>query len=275
LRIGGKASLTRGLIVFQFALSVILGISAVILTRQAAFLVSRDLGYVSEGLAVILTQENDPLKFERIFQRFRNEVVSGSYIKGITASNREFGLFLPGSAMEIGGRKVGYRFNRVDPDFVTTMKFKLVKGRDFSPNIGADEDAIIVNERLARELGPHFQVGDYLGDRSKGFPYDRRIIGVIGDSHYASLRFEIEPLVLYVGATSFPRRNAWSRIIVRLDKERAGESVSLLEAAWKRVRPEKPFVYYYQKDALENLYGREKRWGAIVRYASILSLLLA
>jgi putative ABC transport system permease protein len=275
LKIGGKTTLTRGLVVLQFALSVILGISAVILTKQVTFMINKDPGYVSKGLIVIMTQENEPVESERIVQRFRNEVVSYSRIKGFTASNREFGLFLPGSAMELGGRRINYRFNRVDPDFLATMKFNLIEGRDFSPDIGTDRDAIIVNERLVRELGPDFQIGQYLGDRSKGFPYNARIIGVIRDCHYSSLRTEIEPLILYVGESSSPRRNTFTRIIVRVDDGQFGETLPILESAWKKIRPATPFVSYFQDQALKGLYGRERRWSAIVRYASGLSLLLA
>jgi putative ABC transport system permease protein len=275
LKIGGKTALTKGLVVLQFALSVILGISALILARQVTFMIHKDPGYVSKGLVVILTQVNEPAESERIVQRLRNEVSSHSLIKGLTASNREFGLFLPSSVVELRGRKIPYRFDRVDPDFLATMRFDLVAGRDFSPDGAADRDAIIVNERLVKELGPDFRIGDYLGDPSQGFPSRARIIGVIRDCHYASLRSQIEPLILYVAESASPRRNTFTRIIVRVDEGRLKEALPVLENAWKKVRPDKPFVSYLQDEALEGLYGRESRWSAVVSYAFVLSSLLA
>jgi putative ABC transport system permease protein len=275
LRIGGRTALTKGLVVVQFALSVILGISAVILGNQVAFMMNKNPGYVSEGLVVVMTQENGPLESERIYQRFRNEVGSHSRIKGLTASNREFGIFLPGSALELGERRINYRFDRVDPDFLATMKFNLIEGRDFSSSLAADKDALIVNERLVKELGPDFSLGECLGDPSRGFPYDHKIIGVIGDCHYSSLLREIEPLILYVGEGSSPRGTTFSRIIARIDTGRLEESMSVLESAWKKIQPDKPFVAYFQDEALKGLYRRERRWSAIVRYASVLSVLLA
>jgi putative ABC transport system permease protein len=275
LKIGGRTALTRGLVVVQFALSVILGISAAVLGKQVKFMLNKDPGYVSKGLVAVLTQENEPFESERIYQRFRNETLSHGLIKGLTASNREFGFFLPGSTLELGERKVNYRFNRVDPDFLTTMKLNLIEGRDFSSRVGTDRDAIIVNKRFVEELGARFRLGENFGDPSKGFPYDRRIIGVVADCHFSSLLREIEPLILYVGEDRSPRRNVFSRIIVRVEPERPEESLAVLENAWKRVSPDKPFVAYFQDDALEGLYGRERRWSAIVRYASVLSLSLA
>lgn len=275
LKVGGRRTLTKSLVVFQFALSVILAVSAIILGRQISFMVSRDPGYVSEGLVVVLTQENRKEESERLYQRFRNETLSHSQIQGITASNREFGLFLPSVALELEERKIFYRFNRVDPYFIQTMKFDLLQGRNFSSNIAADGDAVIVNERFMEELGPNYQIGHGLGDMSKGFPYNCRIIGIIEDCHFESLRNAIEPLLLYVGEGFAPNRDRFSRIIVRVESGGIKETLVFLEQAWKKTQPNKPFMYYFQEDALENLYNQEKRWSTIVRYASVFSILLA
>ncbi len=275
MRIGGRTALTKGLLVFQFALSVILGISAVVLGKQTAFMLNKDPGYASNGLVVVLTQENDPGESEKIYRLYRNEVLSGSRILGVTASNREFGFFLPGSTLEIGGRRIAYSFDRVDPDFLTTMRIKLIGGRDFRPNAAADSDVLVVNARLARDMGPDFRLGENLGDPSRGFPYDRKVVGIVEDCHFEPLRSAIDPLILYVGEGPSPGRNTFSRIIVRVDAGRAEDSLPVLESAWKKIRPEKPFLSYFQDEALQGLYDREKRWSAIVRYASALSLLLA
>ncbi len=275
LRVGGRTTLTKGLVVFQFALSVILAISAIVLGRQVSFMVSRDPGYLSEGLVVVLTQENRKEESERLYRRFRNEILPYGRVQGITASNREFGIFLPGSALEQGERKIFYRFNRVDPYFLSTMKFALRQGRDFSSNIVADGDVVIVNERFMEELGPDYKIGQVLGDMSKGFPYNCRIVGVIEDCHFESLRSEIEPLLLYVGQGSAPNRDRFSRIIIRVETGSIKETMDFLGKAWEKTQPNKPFMYYFQEDALANLYNQEKRWSAIVRHASVFSILLA
>jgi len=275
LKVGGRTTLTKGLVVLQFVLSVILAISAIILGRQVSYMVNRDPGYVSEGLVVVLTQENEQEASERLTQLYRSEVISHSKIQGLTASNREFGLFLPGSTLERGERKIYYRFNRVDPHFLSAMKLKLAQGRDFSSNLAADRDAVIVNQRFMDELGLDYRIGDTLGNTSKGFPYNYRIIGVIEDCHFESLRSEIDPLLLYVGQGESPRRNRFSRIILRVETGQIKETMDFLEMAWKKTQPDKPFIYFFQEDALKSLYNREKRWSAIVQYASVFSILLA
>jgi putative ABC transport system permease protein len=275
LRIGGRTMLTKGLVVLQFTLSVALAVSAVVLGRQASFLVTSDPGYDSRGLVVILTQENQLEASEKLYQRFKSEIMQNSGIEAVTASNREFGLFLPQTSLDVGGRKVYYNFNRVDAGFVSALQLRLVQGRDFSPTAAADRESVIVNQKFVEELGPEFTLGTPLGDVSRGFPYNCRIVGVVEDSHVRSLRSEIEPVLLYIGKGASPNRDRFSRVFVRIDASRIQETLGFLEAAWEKTSPDKPFLHYLQADALESLYRGERRWSLIIRYSFALSLLLA
>jgi len=272
---GSKTTLTKALVVLQVSLSVILAVSAAVLGNQASFLIKKDPGYASEGLIVILTQENECLASERLYHLFRSTVVFDSRVLAISASNREFGLFLPSQMLELGERSIHYRFNRVDPDFLSTMKLKLIQGRDFSANISADRDAVIVNKKFMESLGAEYRMGRPLGDMTMGFPYRCRVVGVIEDCHFRSMRSEIEPLLLYVGQGPDPSRDRFSRIMVRTQTQHITETTAALEKAWTQVRPDKPFSHYIQDDALKSLYDNEKRWTVIIRYASIISILLA
>ncbi len=275
LRAGGKTALTKGLVILQFVLSVVLAISAITLGRQVSYLAKRDLGYVSNGLVAVMTQENDLPSSERVCRLFRDEIVSHSNVQGVTASHREFGLFLPSIKLETNGRDVVFRCNRVDPGFLSTMKIRLVQGRDFSPNVSADNDAVIVNRKFLEALGPRYRMGDALGDPSRGFPSSSRIVGVIENGHVRSLLSEMEPLLLYVGKGRSANRDVLSRFFVRIGKEDVKGTMEFLGRAWKRIQPEKPFVHYFQDEALARLYANEKRWSAIVRAASLFSLILA
>ena len=225
LRVGGNALFTKGLVVLQFALSGVLVISAVILGNQTRYMLNSDLGYEDEGLVIIRTQENEQRASEVLSQRFRNRLLLHSQIINVTASNREFGLFLPGTSLELQDRKINYRFNRVDPQFISTMGIELIDGTDFSPNLNANRDAVIVNRQFMQALGPSQSVGMLLGNASMGFPNDCRIIGVIEDCHFASLRSEIDPLLLFVREAFSPRRNRFSRIFVRIRTNQIRETI--------------------------------------------------
>jgi putative ABC transport system permease protein len=274
-RIGGGTTLTKGLVIVQFALTVILIIAGVTLGRQLSFMVNKDSGYAAEGLVVVLTQEIEQKESERFVDLYRNEVISHNRIQNLSGSNREFGLFLPGTSLDLGERKIHFRYNRVDPDFLRTMKLNLIQGRDFSRNIVADHDAIIVNQKFMDSLGPNYELGERLAAASDEFPHRFRVVGVLEDCHFESLRNEIDPLLLYVGKGMAPNRDRFSRVFVRVDSGYLAESVDQLEKAWAKICPNKPFRYYFQDDALQGLYQRENRWSAIVRFASGFSIFLA
>ncbi len=274
-KLGGRTALTKGLVVLQFALSITLAISALVMGKQASYMVRRDVGYTSEGLVVILTQETEQKASEILYQRFRSGILSHSQVLGISASNREFGLFLPSTGLDRGEKEIRYNFNRVDPDFISVMKLHIDKGRDFFPNIAAERKSAIVNQKFWEQLGPDFALNSFLGDAAKGFPYDCRVVGVIEDSHFRSVHREIEPLLLYVGPGLSPKRDRFSRMFVRIDSTQVQESLDFLKSAWKEANPYKPFIHYFQDDALENLYSMEKRWSLIIRYAFVFSILLA
>lgn len=81
-------------------------------------------------------------------------------------------------------------------------------------------------------------------------------------------------MLLFAGQRESPRRNSFSRIIVRVETGQIKETVDFLEKAWKKTQPDKPFITNFQDDALKSLYDEEKRWSAIVQYASLFSILL-
>ena len=275
LRVGGNALFTKGLVVLQFALSGVLVISAVILGNQTRYMLNSDLGYEDEGLVIIRTQENEQRASEVLSQRFRNRLLLHSQIINVTASNREFGLFLPGTSLELQDRKINYRFNRVDPQFISTMGIELIDGTDFSPNLNANRDAVIVNRQFMQALGPSQSVGMLLGNASMGFPNDCRIIGVMEDCHFASLRSEIDPLLLFVREAFSPRRNRFSRIFVRIRTNQIRETIDFLDKTWKEIQPDKPFIFDFQDVVLKRQYIQEKRWTAIFRYSSLVSIIIA
>jgi putative ABC transport system permease protein len=155
------------------------------------------------------------------------------------------------------------------------MKLKLIQGRDFATNIAADNDAIIVNQKFMDSLGSDYELGERLGTASDEFPHRLRVVGVVEDCHFESLQNEIDPLLLYVGKGMAPNRDRFSRIFVRIETASLSQTMSFMEESWKKIRPNKPFIHYFQDDALRSLYVRENRWSAIVRFASVFSILLA
>lgn len=275
IHFGTRSWFTRALVVFQFTLSAILIISAMVLGNHAKYLIHRGLGYEQEGLLVIRTQENDQVASEYLFRKFTQLATLLPGVKSMSASNREFGIFLPTMSLHEYDPDLYYHYNRVDPNFVSTIGLQIAKGRDFRAGAQADMDAVLINESFMKRLGPDFEVGSLLNTASAKFPYHCRVIGVLADFHFRSLRSEIAPLLLYVGKGFSPARDRFSRMFVRVDTHELQRTLRNLENIWKEVQPDKPFVFYFQDDRLKRLYQREAQWSQIVTASSVMSMIIA
>jgi putative ABC transport system permease protein len=202
---------------------------------------------------------------------FRHKVIQHNHVLGVTASSAGFGIYgAPRSSLEKDGKKIKYHWNRVDNNFVSTLGLEILQGRDFSQNIAADSDAAIVNQTFAHALGMESPLGRTIGEPSLGFPYHLRIIGVVKDFHYGPLKDEILPAIFHKA----PIR-AYNRMLVKISTNNIKETMTFLANTWKEIQPEKPFIYNFQDEVLENLYTNEKRWNTIMQYSSILAVLVA
>jgi putative ABC transport system permease protein len=273
LTIGTKTMFSKSSVVVQFALSIILIISAIVMGEQLKYLVHRDIGYKKEGLVAILTQNlsTESKASQRIVNLFRDKVIQHNHVLGVTASSAWFGISgAPQWSLKKVGKKIKYHWNRVDNNFVRTLGLEILQGRDFSQNAAADSDAVIVNQTFVQALGMESPLGKTIGEPSLGFPYHLRIIGVVKDFHYGSLKYEILPAIFHTA----PIR-AYNRMLVKISTKNIKETMTFLANTWKQIQPEKPFMYNFHEAALENLYTNEKRWSTIAQYSSILAVLVA
>ena len=83
------------------------------------------------------------------------------------------------------------------------------------------------------------------------------------------------PMILYVGKGFSLARDRFSRIFVRFRTENIKETMDFLQKTWREVQPNKPFTFYFQDEAVERMYNKEKQWSSIVRYSSLLSIIIA
>ena len=269
LKLGRKRIFTKSLIIMQFSLSIFLIISAVILGNQIRFMTNKDTGFIKDGLLVIDIQENK--ENDRVVDLFQIRANQNPDILGLSVSTTNFGDFSAWSRIEVDGKYVGFLDNCIGYDFVKTLGLKITQGRDFSREYTSDRDAVIVNQRLIEELGFESPVGKTIGDPSKGFPYNLMIIGVVEDFNYSSLHNEIDSAIFYIQ----PGNWGYNYMLVRISTDNIPETLKYLETSWKDIQPEKPFIYRFLSDVLEDNYKTEKKWKVIVQISSILAIGIA
>lgn len=265
LKIGGKNPMTRVLVVVQFALSVFLIISTIIMGRQINFMLNRDPGFNKEGIVVIKTQAGNAEVSNNILKLFRNRLNQQPNILAITGTSHIFDN-VASYPIKKDGREIDVIQNRVDYDYFKTLNIEVVQGRSFSTEFPTDVQGVVVNEKLVKEL----EIDEPIGKLLKGYYKRLTIIGVVRDYNFENFRQGISPTLHHMSPT-------WGidYILVRISPGNISGTLSLLENTWRDIQPNKPFLHSFLDEYLESLYNEEKRWGAIVGYSSALAVLIA
>lgn len=269
------STIRKGLIVFQFTISIALVSGAIIIARQLNYLNGRSLGFKKEQQLVLPLQgqqlQNNfiPLKDEIGKIPAVRSATGGSSYPGINNIN-DLLFYAEGKTVH---DVVDITLIAAEDDYCRTLGLTLLSGREFTKASTADSSSVIVNETALRQLGydPRTAVG-----RKIYFDFFRKhqameIVGVIKDFNFQSLYNPIKPLAL---TTTFaPSRHSY--LIVSLNTDNYATILSEVEAAWKRINPGHPFAYSFLDKDFQANYEKDQRASLIVGYFTIVTILIA
>ncbi|CAA9278550.1 MAG: Acidobacterial duplicated orphan permease (function unknown) [uncultured Cytophagales bacterium] len=267
LRFGAGARLFRqGLVVFQFAMSVMLIVGTIAVYRQITYVQQKNLGYDRENLINVLNEGALAANYETFKQELLRMPGIGSVTRlqdaltGFTSSSN--GLTWPGkdpaATIEFNVQSCGY-------DLVKTLKLS-VRGRDFSPAFGADSTNYLINEAAARRMG----YADALGQPLTQWGRDGTIIGVLKDFHYSSLHNPIEPLVIRLS-----KDPADEFMMIRTQPGQTQQALASLETLYKKMNPGFPFTYAFADVEYDKLYKSEATVGTLAGYFAALAIFIS
>jgi len=272
--IGGD-TIRNSLVVFQFAVSILLIVATVVVYQQLNFIQNKELGYKKEQILVledITNAHGQELALKR-------EVVRLGQVKNATSSS-----FFPTPSERTGITffKEGTRNQEdainmenwtVDHDYITTLGLELVAGRDFDSTIPTDSTAVIINEAALRTLHVDaeeaigLRVSSDLGTDEASVLY-QTIIGVVKNFHYSSMRHSIEALCLRIGSSP-------NAMAIKMSPQNVATTVSAIEGIWNNIAPGQPFNYYFMDDSFNQSYEAEQRLGKIFSVFTLLSIGIA
>ena len=272
IKLGGSNLFTRGLVTFQFVLSIGLIIAMTIMLRQVSYMRSKNLGLIKDNTFVI---NADDANKQIDYRRFREALASRRDVRGITASvvGLGEGKGEMGYGFDFNGKKMGVIIYPVDDHFIPVMGMRVIAGRNFNPALASDTiSAMIVNETLVRDdLGvtPEQAIGMQCVSKGRN-RLQKTIIGVVRD-------FNFEPLNRKVRAQAFlmPASFVPSAYFVHLAGGNPGAAIAAAEKVWKQMVPDAPFRYSFLDEDLDRFYKSEARWGSIVASAGVISIFLA
>jgi putative ABC transport system permease protein len=268
----GNGRLRKFLVIVQFTLSILIATSSIFIYRQLKFTLGKDLGFDKENLICIPMTDNMKPKYYSL----KDELLKETLIQGVTSSrmnpvrigSNSGGASWDGKDPE---KQVLIGLNAIDYDYLKTMKMKLVAGRDFSKDYLSDivKDTtgnFLVNEEVVKIMG----VNDGVGKNFSFMGFRGTIIGVMKNFHFKGADQPIEPIAF---ALTEPR---WlNNILIRLTPGRIPESLKSVENIWKKVIPDYPLEYSYIDQDYENLFRGGTRLSQLLKYFTILAVIIA
>ena len=264
----GRSWLRKGLIIFQFIISIALIVSTLIVKKQMHYMRAKKLGFDKEQIVVLPTMRDQRLR--NLYGTMKHELLKYPKIRNVSASSGLPGrithhwVFDAKGEGEAGERQSAW-IMMVDHDFVKTLGIEVVEGRDFSKSHATDEkEAILLNESAKETFGWDSPIGKNIKTENK----EGVVIGVVKDFHFQSLYQRIEPLVMYI----YPRYNYFA---VRLAPDDIPASMAFIKTRWQELVPDRPFEYYFLDNDFDSLYRAEERVGEIFEYFAVLSIFIS
>ena len=165
----------------------------------------------------------------------------------------------PTQAIQFNNTWVGY-------DYTKTMKIKLIRGRDFSPNFGTDSTNYLINQAAAKRMSYKDPVGQPLrfGDKPG------TIVGLIEDFHFNTLHVAIRPLIIRLGETWWP-----NNILIRTQPGQTKQALASIEALTHKMNPTFPFAYSFIDAEFQKLYKSETVVGTLATLFAGLAVFIA
>jgi putative ABC transport system permease protein len=263
----GKSLLRKGLIILQFAISIILIIATGIVLDQLDFLKNRKLGFDKEHVVVVTIRQNS---IRKNYEAIKADLKQNRLVVNATITIGVPGGTIAGDAVQLvtdeGEKTITVRMIYADHDYIKTMGMEIVEGRDFSKDMVTDEDeAFIVNEAAVQQ----FHLKKPLDTQVKWDDKKARIIGVVKDFQFQSLKDEITPLFIQI----WPQNTFV--FAIRISPENIPETLAFIEKKWKELDSAHPFEYSFMDESFDKLYRSEEKLGQIFSVFSVLAILIA
>lgn len=266
-------SLRKALVIFQFTLSITLIAGTAIVYAELKFLNNHDLGFTKDQM-LILNFEGDG-QVQKNIENIKKSLADQPGVLSVAAPRAVPGEFLPNAGTDIE-RADGQMKNKIpliyeiDFDFIPCLQIPVIAGRNFSRDYLTDStQAMVINEAAAKSYG-YSNPADAIGKKFAQWDRQGTIIGVVKDFNFRSLHTGVEPLTLRYGMPG-----SLNRIIVAIKAGHMNSTISALEKTWKRVAPQRPFLYHFLDQSFNQQYESDQHFGYLFSLFSCLAILIA
>ncbi len=283
LQQGGDLSLRKSLVVFQFTISIVMIIGTVVLFQQIRYVSNKDLGFTKELLLVVDINSGNVRKNA---QTIKNEISKIATVKNVSVTTRVPGEWknIPTIKIRPEGNnddhKISYLLG-VDEHFATTFEVKVINGRNF---VGPDDStSILLNEKAAAMLHIKEAAGQLveIPERSMGGSYSplnnqqtfrARVVGIVKDFHFQSLRQEIAPMVLAYQNNPVHSIDYFTSRITGND---IPTTLAKINEALVKIDPAHLLEHHFLDEQLARFYADDHRRETMLIWAALATIFIA
>ena len=263
------SGLRKALVVFQFALSVILIFTAVVMRQQTSFLLNKDLGYDKENIINIWVN-HDP---DFPLSTFKSEIVQHSSIVG-AAYGGASPMEVNGSAevkwpTKTSGDPMLLNGVSADHDMLSMLNFEFVAGRNFSPTLPSDSSAFVITESAVRKMGFTDPIGQTITYTMFG-EKEGTIIGVIRDFHNEDIHAPLDPVIFQMTSTHY-----MNNLFVRYADGKLPQALAHIKNVFTKFQPGVAINYSFLDEDFQNQFFRERFLNTLSFWFTIIAISIA
>jgi putative ABC transport system permease protein len=257
----------KGLVVFQFTVSLLLIVSVIVVYQQMKYIQSKNLGY--DRFSMISFDRSGGIN--KSTEVFLNELrQTQGVLRASTLEQRlaqagngssTYGISWPGKDEK---QKIDIAVRSVDYGLIETLGIRMKEGRSFSSQFGSDSSNLIFNEAAIKVMGLKKPIGTPI----KMWGKDMTIVGVVQDFHISSLHEAIVPMVFRYNPSST------ALVIAKIKPGTEKETLSRIGTLYKKYNPGTPFEYSFLDDEYRAQYVSEERVSVLARYFAGLAVLI-
>jgi putative ABC transport system permease protein len=265
----GALLFRKGLVVFQFAMSIVLITGTIFISRQLRYLQTKDLGFDRGNL--VYMHFPYPQGLPSGFNVFKQQLLAMPGIKAVDYSQQPpshttYYTYNLNWSGKNPNTKAFAIHNGVGYDYFNLMGIQFSEGRAFSTDFSTDSTGIIINETALQMMGLKKPLGEQVtvGDER------RTIIGVVKDFHFKSLHEPIEPLILFLN-----RDPNWGYLLVKTEAGKTRQGLAGMEKVFSQMERKFPFRYSFADEEYQKLYNAEMTVGKLGDSFSSLAIFIS
>ncbi len=257
----------KGLVIFQFTISIVLIVAVLVIYQQIQFIHSKNLGFNKDNIISFKKEGQLSDRLPAFLDEVKkiSGVINASSIRNDLTNNgtSTTGVHWQG---EDPDNRLSFKYLSVDYDLIETMDMEMAAGRPFSKKFGSDSLKIIFNESAIKAMG----MKDPIGKTVRQWGQDKQIIGVVKDFHFESLYEEVKPCFLFLDTDE-----TTNNLLVKIRGGSEQSTIPQLEALYKDFTEGLPFEFKFLDENYQKLYASEQKVSDLSKYFAGLAILIS